>query len=79
MSHAIHFILNIPAHSESLSDFITMRLNTVFAEANKKPLILRNSTGAPLFLLCFASGNPTGARIAVNIANHIINKKNHGH
>ena len=64
---------------EKLSKFITMRLNTVFAEANKNPLILRNSSGAPLFLLCFASGNPKGAPIAVRIANHIINKKNHGH
>lgn len=68
-----------PKIFEKLSDFITMRLNTVFAGANKNPLILRNSTGAPLFLLCFASGNPKGAPIALRIANHIINKKNHGH
>jgi hypothetical protein len=67
-----------PKIFERLSDFITMRLNTVFAGANKKPLILRNSTGAPLFLLCFASGNPKGAPIALRIANHIINMKNHG-
>ena len=67
-----------PKIFEKLSDFITMRLNTVFEGANKKPLILRNSSGAPLFLLCFASGNPKGAPIALRIANHIINKKNHG-
>jgi three-Cys-motif partner protein len=67
-----------PKIFEKLSDFITMRLNTVFEGANKKPLILRNSSSAPLFLLCFASGNPKGAPIALRIANHIINKKNHG-
>jgi three-Cys-motif partner protein len=68
-----------PKIFDRLSEFITMRLNTVFEGANKKPLILRNSSGAPLFLLCFASGNPKGAPIALRIANHIINKKNHGH
>ena len=68
-----------PKIFEKLSDFITMRLKTVFEDAVKKPMILRNSSGAPLFLLCFASGNPKGAPIALRIANHIINKKNHGH
>lgn len=66
-----------PKIFEKLSDFITMRLNTVFEGANKNPMILRNSSGAPLFLLCFASGNPKGAPIALRIANHIINKRNH--
>lgn len=72
-------VTKLPKVFEKLSDFITMRLGTVFEKANTKPLVLRNSTGAPLFLLCFASGNPRGAPIAVRIANHIINKKNHGH
>lgn len=67
-----------PRIFEKLSEFITMRLETIFEGANKKPLILRNSTGAPLFLLCFASGNPKGAPIAVRIANHIITKKSNG-
>lgn len=67
-----------PKVFEKLSEFITMRLSTVFEEATAKPLILRNSSGAPLFLLCFASGNPKGAPIACRIASHIINKKNHG-
>ena len=67
-----------PKIFEKLSEFITMRLKKVFAGANTKPLILRNSTGAPLFLLCFACGNPKGAPIALRIANHIINRRNHG-
>lgn len=63
----------------NLSDYVTMRLGKVFAGVHKKPLILRNSIGSPLFLLCFASGNPRGWRIAVDIAQHIIDKKSHGH
>ncbi|MEZ5329944.1 MAG: three-Cys-motif partner protein TcmP [Verrucomicrobiales bacterium] len=72
------FMSKQPKVFEKLSEFITMRLNTVFEGATNKPLILKNSSGAPLFLLCFASGNPKGAPIALRIANHIINKKNHG-
>ena len=63
---------------EALSDYVTGRLGSVFAKANKKPLILRNRPGAPIFLLCFASGNPKGAPIAVNIAQHIIDTSTHG-
>ena len=68
-----------PEIFKKLSDYITLRLHSVFAGVHKKPLILRNSTGAPLFLLCFACGNPKGADIATKIAQHIINKKNYGH
>jgi len=63
---------------EALSNYVTGRLGRVFAKANKKPLILRNRTGAPIFLLCFASGNPKGAPIAVKIAQHIIDTSTHG-
>lgn len=72
------FMSKQPKVFEKLSEFITMRFNTIFEGATNKPLILKNSSGAPLFLLCFASGNPKGAPIALRIANHIINKKNHG-
>lgn len=63
---------------ETLSDYVTGRLATVFAKTHKKPLILRNRSGAPIFLLCFASGNPKGAGIAVSIAQHIIDHSSHG-
>lgn len=72
-------ISKIPKFFERLSKYITLRLETVFAGAHDKPLILRNSAKAPLFLLCFACGNPKGKDIAKRIAQHIINKKNHGH
>ncbi len=71
-------VSKVPKVFEKLSEFITIRLKTVFPGVNSKPMILRNSTGAPLFLLCFACGNPKGAKIALNIAEFIINKKNHG-
>jgi len=72
-------VSKVPKIFELLSEFITLRLKTAFAGVNSKPLILRNSGGAPLFLLCFACGNQKGAGIALNIAQHIINKKSHGH
>jgi three-Cys-motif partner protein len=68
-----------PKVFEKLSEFITKRLDSVFEGANKQPLILRNSSGAPLFLFCFASGNPKGAPIALRIANHIVSKKSNGY
>lgn len=72
-------ISKAPKVFEKLSEFISLRLKTVFAGVNSQPLILKNSAGAPLFLLCFACGNPKGAGIALKIAQHIIKMKSHGH
>lgn len=68
----------VPRVFEQLSEYVNMRLQTVFDRTAEKPLVLTNKTGSPLFLLCFASGNPKGSSIAVRIANHIINRKSHG-
>lgn len=67
-----------PAIFEVLSDYVTKRLGTVFSGTHKKPLILKNNSGAPLFLLCFACGNPKGASIATRIASDIIKTSSHG-
>jgi len=68
-----------PRVFETLSDYVTAQLASVFAKANHRPLILRNRSGAPLFLLCFASANPgRGSDIAVRIAQHIIDTSHHG-
>jgi len=48
------------------------RLKTVFARVAENPLALRNSTNTPLYLLCFAAGNPKGAATAVKIAGDIL-------
>ena len=56
---------------DSISKFFTDRLSTCFSRV-AKPLALRNSKGVPIFLLCFAAGNPKGASTAVKIANEIL-------
>lgn len=63
-----------PAIFDVISEYVTERLASIFSGVNKQPLILRNRTGSPLFLLCFASGNRKGSKIALKIAQHIINK-----
>lgn len=69
----------VPQVFKALSEYVTRRLASVFAEVVDSPLMLCNSTGSPLFLLCFGSGNPKGAQIAKRIASNIINKNSHGH
>jgi three-Cys-motif partner protein len=54
--------------------FFVERLKTVFAAVAENPLPLRNSRNVPLYLLCFAAGNPKGAPTAVKIAQHILKK-----
>ena len=63
-----------PRPFERLSTYLTKRLGTVFASTHEQPLVLRTSSGSPLFLLCFGCGNPKGAPIAQRIAQHLINK-----
>jgi len=48
------------------------RLKTVFTKVAEKPLPLLNSKHVPLYLLCFAAGNPKGAPTAVKIAQNIL-------
>jgi len=38
----------------------------------KQPGILRNSVNNPLFLLCFAVGNPHASDVALRIANSLL-------
>lgn len=63
------------ASFEKIVEYFVAKLKTVFPEVAPTPLILRNSTNSPIFMLCFAAGNPTGAPIAVKIAQSILNKK----
>lgn len=55
-----------------ISNFVVERLESIFPGVAKNPLLLRNSKNNPLYLLCFASGNPRGATIAVKIAQSIL-------
>jgi len=45
-----------------------------FAGVAENPLLLRNSKNNPLYLLCFASGNPRGAKTAIKIAQDILKR-----
>ena len=50
------------------------RLQGIFARVADNPLALYNSKNVPLYLLCFAAGNPKAAKTAVNIAQDILLK-----
>ncbi|MFN4261780.1 MAG: three-Cys-motif partner protein TcmP [Gemmataceae bacterium] len=60
------------ANFERIGQFFLKRLKTVFAQVATNPLIMNNSKGVPIFLLCFAAGNPKGAPTAVKIAKDIL-------
>jgi three-Cys-motif partner protein len=55
-----------------ITRYVVDRLKTIFPAVAENPLVMRNSTNSPIFLLCFASGNPKGGPIAVKIAQHIL-------
>jgi three-Cys-motif partner protein len=57
---------------EGISEFYVERLEDKFAEVAPNPRQLYNSRGNPMYLLCFAAGNPTGAPVAVKIAKDIL-------
>lgn len=59
---------------KSIEQYFVKRLQTVFTKVANNPLPLYNSRNNPLYLLCFAAGNPKGASTAVNIAQDILRK-----
>ena len=56
----------------TIEQYFIERLQSIFEGVATNPLILRNSRNVPLYLLCFAVGNPKGAPIAVKIAQEIL-------
>jgi len=52
--------------------YFVARLKTIFTAVASNPLPLRNSRNIPLYLLCFAAGNPKGASTALKIAQSIL-------
>jgi len=59
---------------EQIGQYFVARLKRVFAGVAEKPLPLYNSRNNPLYLLCFAAGNPRGAALAVKIAQDILRR-----
>lgn len=57
-----------------ISQFFVQRLKTVFAGVAENSCPLFNSRNVPLYLLCFASGNPRGAKTAIKIAQDILKR-----
>jgi three-Cys-motif partner protein len=62
----------IKASMDTIGRYFVERLKGVFAGVVDQPGILRNSVNNPLYLLCFASGNERGARVALPIARHLL-------
>ena len=62
----------IKASTESIGRYFISRLTSIFSGVAPEPRILLNSARCPLYLFCFAVGNPKGAEIALRIANHLL-------
>ncbi len=59
---------------DMIAEYMIGRLRTVFPGVAQNPLPLFNSRNNPLYLLCFAAGNPKGATTAVKIAQDILRR-----
>ena len=62
------------ANWDAIEHYFIERLKTVFTKVAENPLLLYNRRNAPLYLLCFAAGNPKGASTAVKIADNILKR-----
>jgi three-Cys-motif partner protein len=62
----------VKATTETIGRYFVDRLREVFPGVAEEPGVLRNSTGCPLYLLCFAAANRRGAEPALRIANHLL-------
>lgn len=59
----------------AIVDFYLRNLKDIFPAVAPNPKWFRNSRESPLFALMFAAANPgPGGRIALNIANHLLNR-----
>lgn len=59
---------------ELIGEFFLERLKTIFTGVAPRTKALRNSCNNPMYLLCFAAGNPVGASTAIKIADHLLGK-----
>jgi three-Cys-motif partner protein len=63
---------HVDGQMEVLSRYFTVRLKAAFANVSH-PRVLRSVSGAPLYLLCFASAAPgIDGRAAVELADHLL-------
>jgi three-Cys-motif partner protein len=59
---------------QQIGKYYNERLKTVFPGVANNPKPLLNSTNVPIYLLCFAVGNPNAVGPALKIAQHILNQ-----
>lgn len=64
---------NKSVHIDQIGDYFIQRLKTVF-EGVAQPKPLYNSRNNPLYLLCFAAGNPKGKTPALRIADYLLKR-----
>ncbi len=57
---------------EAIKNYFLGRLRTVFVGVSDNVLLLLNSKNVPIYMLCFAAGNPKGMSPAIRIANDLI-------
>jgi three-Cys-motif partner protein len=62
------------ADMQTIGKYFNGRLATAFAGVAPNPYTLRNTQGSPLFLLCFAAGNPYAVDLAIKIAQDILKR-----
>lgn len=62
------------ADFDQIGRYFVHRLKTIFPAVADNPLALVNSRNVPLYLLCFAAGNPKGASTALKIAQRILER-----
>lgn len=62
----------VKASTATIGRYFNERLGSIFAGVAAEPGVLRNSKNSPLYLLCFAVGNPRGTDVALRIANHLL-------
>ena len=62
----------VKVSTQVISDYFLTRLRECFAGVDPNPAVLYGPTNSPLFLFCFAAGNPKGAPIALRIASDIL-------
>ena len=60
--------------SEQIAELYRARLESTFASVAPTRRTLRNSMNSPIFELFFAASNPVGARRAIPIAKHILER-----
>jgi three-Cys-motif partner protein len=59
---------------ERIGQFFIERLKTIFSGVAPRSKALYNSKKNPMYLLCFAAGNPNGAPTAIKIADYLLGK-----